>query len=159
MSWFKRKKLPELDIITNDVPLSTVARWYLYDTALVENVNDLADSIGLSRISEEGEVKEEEDSERRMMNSAALFPFLESMADLSARVMTAIHFDEMADSHPEIDEDDDEMVEMLTGMHNIYKATALSTLVGTFSVALELGIIESSTVSSDTYLLERDDDE
>lgn len=159
MSWFKRKKVPEFDIVTNDVPLTTVARWYLYDTDLVENVNDLADSIGLSRISEEGEAKEQEDSERRMQTAAPLFPFLESMAELSAQVMTAIHFDDVIEDHPELDEDDDDLAVLLGSMHNIYKAVALSTLVGTISGALELGILESNTISSDTYLLERDEDD
>lgn len=159
MSWFKRKKFPELEVVTNDVPLTTVARWYLYDTALVDNINELADSIGLTPISDEGEAKEKEDSERRMQNSAAMFPFLENMAELSARVMTAIHFDGVVDSNPDLDEDSDEVVDILNGMHNIYKATALSTLVGTFSVALDLGLIESSLISSDTYFMERDDDE
>ena len=159
VNWFKKRKQPEFDIVTNDVPLTTVARWYLYDTDLVENVNDLADSIGLTRISQEGEAKEVEDSDRRMQNAAALFPFLESMADLSARVMTAIHFDDVIEDNPDIDEDDEELVALLSSMQNIYKAVALSTLVGTFSGALELGIIETSTISSDTYLLERDEDE
>ena len=159
MSWFKRKKQPEFDIVTNDVPLTTVARWYLYDTDLVDNIDDLADSLGLSRISDEGDAKEREDSESRMQNAAALFPFLESMADLSAKVMTAIHFDDVIEDHPDMDEDDEELIALLASMQNIYKAVALSTLVGTFSGALELGIIETNTISSDTYLAERDDDE
>ena len=159
VSWFKKKKDFEFEIVTNDIPLTTVARWYLYDTDLVDNVNDLADAIGLSRISEEGEAKEKEDSEERMQNTAPLFPFLESMAELSAQVMTAIHFDDVVAEHPEIDEDDDDLVILLNSMTNIYKAVALSTLVGTISSALELGILENSTISSNTYLLEKDEDD
>lgn len=159
MNWFKRKKEPEFDIVTNDVPLTTVARWYLYDTGLVDNVNDLAESLGLSRISEEGEAKEEEDSERRLDNASALFPFLESMAELSAQTMTAIHYDHVLEDNPEVDEEDEESLAVLASMHNIYKAVALSTLIGTFSGALELGIIDSNTISSDTYMLERDEDD
>ena len=156
MSWFRRKK-PEFEIVTNDVPMTTVYRWYLYDTSLTDEVNDLAEIIGLSRISEEGEIKEEEDSERRMQNAAPLFPFLESMADLSANVMSALHAKEMVEEYPE--EIDEDTTKMLSEMHSVYKAIALSTLVGTISGALELGIIETSTISSDTYVVERDDDE
>lgn len=159
MSWFKRKK-PEFDIITNDVPMSTVYRWYLYDTSLTDDVNDVAEIIGLSRISEEGEAKELEDSERRMEMAAPLFPFLESMAELSAHVMSALHAKEMVEENPDSSEEEDaETSEILASMHNVYKAVALSTLIGTLSGALELGIIETSTISSDTYLLEKDDDE
>lgn len=137
--------------------MTTVYRWYLYDTSLTDEVNDLAEIIGLSRISEEGEIKEEEDSERRMQNAAPLFPFLESMADLSANVMSALHAKEIVEEHP--DEIDEDTTKMLSEMHSVYKAIALSTLVGTISGALELGIIETSTISSDTYVVERDDDE
>lgn len=156
MNWFKRRK-PEYEIITNDVPMSTVYRWYLYDTSLTDDVNGLAEIIGLSRISEEGEIKEQEDSDRRMQNAAALFPFLESMADLSAHTMSAIHAKELMESHP--DEIDNDTAEMLSDMHNVYKAIALSTLIGTISGALELGILETNTISSDTYTIERDNDD
>lgn len=156
MNWFRRKK-PELELVTNDVPMSTVWRWYLYDTGLTDDVNDLAEIIGLSRISEEGELKEEEDSQRRMENIAPLFPFLDSMANLSAHVMGALHAKEIMDLHPE--EVNSETADMLSEMHNVYKAVALSTLVGTLSGALELGIIDTNTISSSTYLQERDDDE
>jgi len=47
MSVFRRKKKDEFEVDTKEVPLSTVYRWYLYDTELVENVNDLAEMVGL----------------------------------------------------------------------------------------------------------------
>lgn len=158
VSWFSRKKLPEFEIVTNDVPMSTVYRWYLYDTSLTDDINDIAEVIGLSRVSDEGEDKEMEDSERRMAAATPLFPFLESMAELSARVMSAIHITEMAEDDPELDEEDDEVIATIAAMHNVYKAVALSTLVGTISGALELGIIETNTISSDTYVPEGDDE-
>lgn len=159
VNWFKRRK-PEIEIITNDVPMSTVWRWYLYDTSLTDEVNELAEVIGLSPISEEGEAKELEDSERRMAFASPLFPFLESMAEVSATVMSAIHAKEMVEDNPESTiEEDEETAQIIASMHNVYKAVALSTLIGTFSGALELGIIETNTISSDTYLAERDNDE
>lgn len=151
MSWFKRRR-PEFEIITNDVPMSTVNRWYIYDTHLSENFNDVAEAIGLSRISSEGEAKEIEDSEGRMNNLAGIFPFLEHMSEVSANVLSAIHSKELV-------EDDEDSEEILLNMHNIYKAVALSTLIGTFSSALELGIIDTNTISSETYLMEREDED
>ena len=137
--------------------MSTVSRWYLYDTGLSDNINDLADGIGLSRISEEGETKEQEDSDRRMDNTEPLFSFLHSMSELSATVMSVVYMNEMAIEAKEIDPE--ELEEMMDNMHNVYKVIALSTLMGTFSSALELGIISSNILSSDTYLAEGDLDE
>ena len=146
MSWFNRKKL-KYEIITNEVPMSTVMRWYLYDTALTENVNELADRIGLTPISQEGEAKEQEDSDERLLNVEPLYVFLESMADLSSQVLVNIHIKELE----EHGEDADDLMENLENMANVYKAIALSTLMGTFSSALSLGLIDHATVNMSTY--------
>lgn len=148
MSWFRRKREPEFEIITNDIPLTTVQRWYLYDTNLTDEVNDIAEIIGLSRISEEGEAKEKEDSEERLVNILPLFPYLEAMAEHSANVMTAIHTKEIIDKN--LDEDEEEAAEVLASMFSVYKAIALSTLVGTFSTALHLGLVTTTAISSNT---------
>lgn len=157
MKWFRRRQEPEFEIVTNDVPLSTVSRWYLYDTGLAEDTNELAELIGLTRVSDEGEIKEQEDSDQRMENAAPLFPFLNSMAELSAGVMSALHVNEMVKGGA--DSNDEEIAELIDSMQKVYKVVALSTLMGTFSTALELGIVTSSTVSSSTFYMERDDDE
>lgn len=157
MNWFRKKMEPEFEIVTNDIPMSTVARWYLYDTSLTDDVNDLAESIGLSRVSEEVGDKEEEDSDIRMERAAPLFPFLANMAELSATVMSVIYAKTMHAEMKELSEQ--ELEELLTSMHNIYKAIALSTLTGTFSGALELGIIDSNIVSSSTYTLGDEDEQ
>lgn len=148
MSWFNRKK-PKYEIITNEVPMTTVMRWYLYDTALTENVNELADRIGLTPISQEGEAKEQEDSDERLLNVEPLYIFLESMADLSSQVLVNIHIKELE----EHGEDADDLMENLENMANVYKAIALSTLMGTFSSALSLGLIDHATVNMNTYYL------
>jgi hypothetical protein len=148
MSWFNRKKL-KYEIITNEVPMSTVMRWYLYDTALTENVNELADRIGLTPISQEGDAKEQEDSDERLLNVEPLYVFLESMADLSSQVLVNLHIKELE----EHGEDAEDLMENLENMSNVYKAIALSTLMGTFSSALSLGLIDHATVNMSTYYL------
>ena len=155
-NWFRKDKDPEFEIVTNDIPFSTVFRWYLYDVDITDNVSELADALGLSPISEEGETKELEDSEARLEAITPLMPFLYNMAEISASVMSAIHAQELVDGENDIDAED---LEMLSETHTVYKAVALSTLVGTFSTALELGIVESNTVSSGTYDLKGDDNE
>jgi hypothetical protein len=148
MSWFKRKK-PEYEIITNEVPMSTVYRWYLYDTALTENVNELAERIGLTPVSPEGESKECEDSEERLAYVEPLYPFLDSISDLSAQVLTHIHIKEAEENG----EDIEELMDKLDSMGNVYKAIALSTLMGAFSIALNLGLIEHDTINMTTAYL------
>ena len=44
MVWFKRKKA-EYEIISNEIPMSTILRWYLYDTGL-DDANKLAEFVG-----------------------------------------------------------------------------------------------------------------
>jgi len=134
------------EISTQEIPLSTVYRWYLYDTELVDNVNDLAEMVGLSRISEEGECKEIEDSEDRVKSVAPLFPFLESIADISAKSLVALHLAEALSSD---DMEDHELEQHGDAIMAVYKAVALSTLMGAFSIGLHLGMIETNTVNSD----------
>jgi hypothetical protein len=137
----------EDEIHTQEVPLSTVYRWYLYDTELVDNVNDLAEMVGLSRISEEGESKEQEDSKARIAAIAPLFPFLESISDVSAKSLCALHLTELLSSEKDVD--DEELEERSEAMMSVYKAVALSTLMGAFSIGLHLGMIDTNTVKSD----------
>ena len=50
MAWFRRKKA-EYEIISNEIPMSTILRWYLYDTGL-DDANKLAEFVGLNKVSE-----------------------------------------------------------------------------------------------------------
>jgi hypothetical protein len=150
MAWWTnmfRGNSDDDEIHTQEVPLSTVYRWYLYDTELVDNVNDLAEMVGLSRISEEGESKEQEDSKTRVAAIAPLFPFLESIADVSAKSLCALHLTELLSSEEDVD--DHELEHRTESMMDVYKAVALSTLMGAFSIGLHLGMIETNTVNSD----------
>ena len=79
-----------------EVPLSTIYRWYLYDTELVEDVNELAEMIGLSRVSDEGDSKEREESEVRVREIAPIYPYLEAISDVSAKSLVAMHLSAIA---------------------------------------------------------------
>lgn len=144
-NFFKKKKEPEdeFDIITQELPLSTIFRWYLYDTELVEDINNLAELVGLSRVSEEGETKEIEDSKARVKKISPLYTFLESISEISARVLTSIHLSEIV---LEESPSDKELEFMGEEAFDVYKAVALSTLIGAFSIGLNMGIINSPTV-------------
>ena len=151
MKFFKRKQKEEYEIIAQEIPLSTVYRWYLYDTELVEDINDLAELVGLSRVSEEGELKEKEDSENRVREVAPLFPFLEAISDVSAKALVALHMTSMMEEDEGLS--DEELEERGNSMMSVYKAVALSTLMGAFSIGIHLGMIHANAINSDIEML------
>jgi hypothetical protein len=143
MDKFFFKRDPEPEIVHEDVPLSTIVRWFIYDTALAEE-NKVADLLGLNPVSEEGDVMERDESDNRLDNIEFLMPFLEQMADISANVLATI---QMSDSE-EATEDD------LDLMAKVYKILAISSLIGTFSIATRLGIIVPTGIASEARKME-----
>lgn len=158
INWFRKKSnSDDYESVVSDVPFSIVSRWYLYDTELTPDVNELAEMIGLSPVSEEGDVKEREDSEARMKELAPLLPFLEAMSELSARAISTLHIKEMSNR---LSEDElEEALDELDAMVLVYRAIALSTLIGTVSSALHLGMIYTNTIESGVILKGEDDNE
>jgi len=154
VNWFRRLvgKDPEYEIVQHDIPLSTVLRWYLYDTELVEP-NSIVEELGLSLVSEEGDAKEREDSDLRIKNVAPLYTFLDSIADISANVLTSIHLKELKQENEEAFK---EYSEEISSMNSVYKAVALSTLLGAFSISVDLGIVDISGILSDVIDKEND---
>jgi hypothetical protein len=160
IEWFRKKfNSDKYEIVSSDVPFSTITRWYLYDTDLVKNKNEIAEMLGLTPISEEGENKEQEDSDNRIKQMAPLMPYLEAMSELSANAISSMHIKELLSKVPE--DKQEQALEELESMGTVYKAIALSTLIGSFSIALNLGMISHDTF--DTRFMElgdmEDDDE
>ena len=131
MSWldrfFKRNsddRFEDVSLSLNDVPMTTLIRWFLYDTAVYEE-NAAAELIGLNRVSEEGDNKEREDSDTRLEEIEPLLPFIEAMADISSNVLASI----------QVKESEDATEQDLILMQRVYKMLAISTLVGAFSAA------------------------
>jgi hypothetical protein len=148
MSFFdKFRRKPEYVMASMEVPMSTILRWYLYDTAMAE-VNEISELIGLTPVSEEGDLKEEEDSENRLLAISTVFPYLDSIADMSANVLTTIHLKELGENGN--DDMAKFMEEELNSMKSVYKAVALSTLVGAFSIANHLQLIHIDAIAADT---------
>jgi hypothetical protein len=144
MSFFDRfkKKDDNYEIFTRDIPLSTILRWYIYDTELGEP-NDVVEVMGLNRASEEGDEKEREDSEVRLDNIGYLMPYLDSMADIAADVITAVQVDEINKDNPDNSE---EIERELNTMRVLYKIVSLSAIMGAFASAMEIGLIEPGDI-------------
>jgi hypothetical protein len=141
--FFFNREDPEPHIVHEDVPLSTIVRWFIYDTALAEE-NKIADLLGLNPVSEEGEVMERTESDYRLDNIELLMPFLEQMADISANVLATV---QMSESEEATEED-------LDLMARVYKVLAISSLIGTFSIATRLGIIVPTGIASEARKME-----
>lgn len=144
MSFFDRfkKKDDNYEIFTRDIPLSTILRWYIYDTELGEP-NDVVEVMGLNRASQEGDEKEREDSEVRLDNIGYLMPYLDSMADIAADVITAVQVDEINKDNPDNSE---EIERELNTMRVLYKIVSLSAIMGAFASAMEIGLIEPGDI-------------
>ena len=132
----------DLDFNTVSIPISTILRWFLYDSDIVDNINDLAEALGLSRVSEEGDDKEREESDVRIEKLEPLVPFIDLISDAAASSMAAYHMAEMLNVG-EIDESDEDALLKNEMMINLYKAVAFAAIVGALSIGFELGILDT----------------
>jgi hypothetical protein len=144
VSFFDRFKKREenFEIFTRDIPLSTILRWYIYDTELGEP-NEVVELMGLNRASEEGDEKEREDSDARMDNIAYLLPYLNSIGDIASDVITGIQVDEITKNNPDNSEEIEREVDT---MRTLYKVVSLSAIIGAFASAMEIGLIEPGDI-------------
>lgn len=143
MNWF-RKLFNKEDLVVQrvDIPVTTIVRWYMYDTDFADQ-NELAELIGLSKVSQEGNIKEQEDSDNRLDAIEQYLPFLKQMAEISANLITTIHTKELEESGLLYESVEDKQIEM---MQTLFKTIALSTLIGTFSIGTHLQIINPTSV-------------
>lgn len=138
MSIFKRRKnKEEYEIDSKDVPVSTLVRWFLYDTELMDP-NSGAVALGLNPVSEEGAVVEEEDSDNRLAQIIDLMPFIEIMGAITANSVLAAQEEDL----PE-DLSDKFPVDL---MLPLYELIAKSALVSGLASAVQLGLVSKNTV-------------
>lgn len=141
--WKRRKKEPEFEMHSQELPMSTLFRWYCYDLK-VENPNRIAEAYGLTPISEEGEQMEKKDSLMRTIKLMPYLPFLETMSEINAMVIAESQnqglMELLKDS---TDTSEEELEELMDKIINIYKALTMSGLIAAFSSALELGLVSN----------------
>jgi hypothetical protein len=148
MGFFRRNKKPEYEIQHHDVPLSTMVRWFVHDIGYGE---DRIDSlIGLSPISAEGVTKELEDSDNRLLVLRSITPFIETMAEIASNTLSTIAV-KAADEQGQALTTDDDSIELL---NTLYYSIAMSSIIGAFSIASALGIIEITAIASENKDIE-----
>lgn len=130
---------PMVTIDSDVLPLSTLFRWYCYDTG-VETPNKFAEAFGISPISEEGEAMELKESANRLTEVLPYLDFLNVISDVNAAVLTET-LTMILEKNGLIDSEQLNGLADTEIMEEIYKNVALGALISAFSSALSLGII------------------
>ena len=164
MSWFSRFFKDDdddfdVDFPDKEFPASTLLRWFIYDIG-VGDENALAEHLGLTRVSEEGNAKEREDSDNRLVEIKELFSYIDYISSMSSDVITAAQLKILKESplsvSPEVQQ---ELENDLDTMREIYRSVAATTLLGAIAIAVRLGILEQGRVALAEIDLEGEDDE
>lgn len=155
MNWkfWKNKENNELNSIVVDsevLPLSTLFRWFCYDTG-VTNTNEFAEAFGLNPISQEGEDMELDESADRLEKVIPYLSFLNVMSDINAMILVKTMADVLLKKGLV---DENALKESQEDLLDVYTTITLGALVGSFSSALALGIV----VNPGSFTSEVDDE-
>jgi len=139
--FFKKKnKEPVIGFEPKHIPLPVLIRQVLYDSMLMP-VEEIAASMGLPPISDEVSEMEERASEERLQAFSALIPFIDSHADIAARIATASYVlgddDTMGEKFGEEDQ---------VNLTKLFKLISLSSSMSCISTLFNLGLLESKAV-------------
>jgi hypothetical protein len=121
------------------IPLSTLYRWYLYDTHPGTNPNKYNHLFDLLPVSDEGHQKEAEDSEDRLDKIAPLASFLQFYATATSEFVVELNKDTFIKHSGVKDTDDTE--HYLEVLKESYAINAYYALVSAFSTAVDLGLV------------------
>lgn len=122
----------------HQVPITTLFRWFLYDTAGPE-ANENIGIFDLSPVSEEGHEKEQDDSDNRLLAIDALIPFLTIYANMNAEFSFEAHRKEML----KIEGVDESMLESSSAtLKEFYSNLTFNGLLAAMSAAVELSLIK-----------------
>lgn len=129
---------PEETGEVHQIPVTTLLRWYLYDT-IGPDANKNIKVFDLSPVSEEGHEKEQEDSDNRLFAIEDLLPFLTIYANMNAEFSFEAHRKEML-KIPGIDES---MLESSSGnLKEFYSNLTFNGLLAATAAAVELNLLK-----------------
>jgi hypothetical protein len=150
VSWKFWKKDDEPQVYSNQIPLSTLIRWYCYDLG-IEEPNHLFRAFDLMPVSKEGEEYEMGESETRVDEIVGLLPFFQMIAAINAKAISTIQLqdvetEDVSDIDPKL-------------MEGLYQQVSFAALVAAFSAALELGFLNKSYDFLSIYGANKEDDD
>jgi len=133
-NWKRKRKLKHI----TQVSLPVLIRQVIYDSMLTPP-EGIATAMGLPPISDEVSEMEERASEERLSKFSALVPFIDSHADIAARIATAAYV--LEDSDENIDQEE------LDSMTRLFRLVSLASSLSCVSTLISLGLVESKVVS------------
>lgn len=140
------KKKPKAKRIRMDHPtLPVLIRQVIYDTMLMP-AEKIAYAMGLPPISDDVAEMEERESQKRLERFATLLPFIDSHADITAKIAASAYMIEDEEDYDELEKLGVEDVQQLT---KLFRLVALSSSVSCVSTLLNLGLIKSLAVDDE----------
>jgi len=120
------------------LPITTLYRWYLYDV-IGEEANKNISLFNLSPVSEEGNEKELEDSEERLIEISPLLPLIKLYADMNATYTYEVQSKELLKTDgvtPEL------LAASSKSLKEFYSTMAFNGILSLLSSAVELDLVE-----------------
>ena len=137
---FKRKKKANkvsfTDAREKHLPLPVLIRQVIYDSMLMP-AEDIAYEMGLPPISDEVAEMEERASEDRLQRFSHLIPFIDSHAEISAKIAVAAYMLEDKESEEEGFGKED-----LDNLTKLFRLVALSSTLSCVSTLFSLDLLE-----------------
>ena len=156
MNWrfWKRKPEVEAAVIRTGLPIATLFHWYCYDLD-IPDPKDLANSLGLSPVSDDVAKMEQDASQRRVSRLIPMLSFLHVMSELNGTVAATRQTDFLK---AQMSLSDEQTEAMVAHMQETFSIVSLSALISAFSAALELGFVAPDRTVSQN-IIERSTDE
>jgi hypothetical protein len=130
----KKKQSEQLSRLLS-VPLPVLIRQVIYDSML-EPAEDIAEALGLPPISDEVSEMEERASQDRLQFFSQLLPFIDSHADIAAKIASAAYvFSDEIDTEEKVESID------LEEMTKLFRLVSLSASVSCISTLFSLDLI------------------
>ena len=144
MFWKKKSQAKRVEI--KHLPLPVLIRQVIYDTMLMP-AEDIANIMGLPPISDDVAEMEERESQKRLERFAKLIPFIDSHADIAARIAASAYMIE--DDEEDYGELEKLGIEDLEQLTRLFRLVALSSSISCVSTLFNLGLIKSVAVDDE----------
>jgi hypothetical protein len=144
--FWKRKHKERKRVEIKSLPLPVLIRQLIYDTMLMP-AEEIAYAMGLPPISEDVAEMEERESQKRLEKFAELIPFIDSHADIAAKIAASAYMiEDEEEGYGELEKLGVEDLEQLT---RLFRLVALSSSISCVSTLISLELIKSLVVKDE----------
>jgi hypothetical protein len=144
--FWKRKHKERKRVEIKSLPLPVLIRQVIYDTMLMP-AEEIAYAMGLPPISEDVAEMEERESQKRLEKFAELIPFIDSHADIAAKIAASAYMiEDEEEGYGELEKLGVEDLEQLT---RLFRLVALSSSISCVSTLISLELIKSLVVKDE----------